>query len=126
MQESLKLIYEIITSYVEQEREGIDLGEEQQALSIIDVFSGQMTDPVIEKLKESNIKLTMVPANMTNLFQPLDLTVNGSAKAFLKKKFTEQYSSLNFYASRRKKVDRRYRCRAKAIYPETSTYQVDQ
>ena len=30
---------------------------------------------------------------MTNLFQPLDLTVNGSAKAFLKKKFTEWYSS---------------------------------
>ena len=89
MQESLKLIYEIITFYVEKERERIDLGEEQQALSIIDVFSGQMTDPVIEKLKESNIKLTMVPANMTNLFQPLDLTVNGSAKAFLKKKFTE-------------------------------------
>ena len=89
MQESLKLIYEIITFYVEKERERIDLGEEQQALSIIDVFSGQMTDPAIEKLKESNIKLTMVPANMTNLFQPLDLTVNGSAKAFLKKKFTE-------------------------------------
>ena len=43
-----------------------------------------MTDPVIEKLKENNIKLTKIPANMANLFQPLDLTVNGSAKAFLK------------------------------------------
>ena len=30
---------------------------------------------------------------MTNLFQPLDLTVNGSAKAFMKRKFTEWYSS---------------------------------
>ena len=37
--------------------------------------------------------MTRVPANMTNLFQPLDLTVNGSVKAFLKKKFTEWYSS---------------------------------
>ena len=30
---------------------------------------------------------------MTNLSQPLDLTANGSAKAFLKKKFREWYSS---------------------------------
>ena len=52
-----------------------------------------MTDPLIQKLKESKIKVTRVPVNMTNLFQPLDLTVNGSAKAFLKKKFTEWYSS---------------------------------
>ena len=87
-QELLKLIDEIITPCVEKEREILDLGEQQQALLIIDVFSGQMTDPVIEKLR-NNIKLTRVPANMTNLFQPLDLTVNGSGKAFLKKKFTE-------------------------------------
>ena len=30
---------------------------------------------------------------MTNLFQPLDRTVNGAAKAFLKSKFTEWYSN---------------------------------
>ena len=29
---------------------------------------------------------------MTNLFQPLDLTINRSAKAFMKKKFAEWYS----------------------------------
>ena len=90
---SLKLIDEIITPYVEKEREMLDLGEEQQALLIIDAFPGQMTDPVFEKLKENNIKLTRVSANITNLFQPLDLTVTSSAKAFLKKKFTEWYDS---------------------------------
>ena len=37
-QESLKLINEITTPYVEKEREMLDLGEEQQALLIIDVF----------------------------------------------------------------------------------------
>ena len=83
-QESLKLIDEIITPYVEKEHEMLDLGEEQQPLLIIYVFSGQMTDQFIENLKENNIKLTRVPANMRNLFQPLDLTVNGSAKAFFK------------------------------------------
>ena len=71
----------------------LDLGKDQPALLIIDVFSGQMTDPVIQRLEENHTKLIRVPPNMMNLFQPLDLTVNGSAKAFMKKKFTEWYSS---------------------------------
>ena len=90
--ESLKLTDEIINSYVEKEHEMLGLGDEQQALLMIDVFSWQMTYRVTEKLKENNIKLKRGPANMTNLFQPLDLIVNGSVKAFLKK-FTEWYSS---------------------------------
>ena len=71
----------------------LNLGKDQPALLIIDVFSGQMADPVIQKLKENHIKVIRVPPSMTNLFQSLDLTVNGSAKVFMKKKFTEWYSS---------------------------------
>ena len=33
-----------------------------------------------------------MPANMTNLFQPLDLTVSGYAKSYLKKLFTEWFA----------------------------------
>ena len=91
--ESLKLIEDIITPYVEKERGKLGLSDNQPALVIFDVFSGQMTDPVMQKLKENFIKVVKVPANMTNLFQPLDLTVNRSAKAFMKRKFTEWYSS---------------------------------
>ena len=29
---------------------------------------------------------------MTNLFQPFDLTANGSAKTFMKRRFTQSYS----------------------------------
>ena len=29
---------------------------------------------------------------MTNLFQPLDFTINEAAKAFLKRKYTEWYN----------------------------------
>ena len=43
-------------------------------------------------MTENNIKLVKVPANMTRFFQPLDLTVNGAAKAYMKKRFTEWYS----------------------------------
>ena len=64
----------------------------QHALIIMDVFTGQMTGPVLEKLRDNKILLVRVPANMTNIFQPLDLTVNGSFKALMKKKFTEWYS----------------------------------
>ena len=43
-------------------------------------------------MKEHDIVVCQVPANMTHLFQPLDLTVNGSAKAFLKEKLAERFS----------------------------------
>ena len=48
-----------------------------------------MTTPVTDKLAENHMKYAKVPANMTNLFQPLDLTINRSVKAFMKKKLTE-------------------------------------
>ena len=63
---------------------------EQQALLIMDVFKGQMTDTVLAKLEENNVALIKVPANFTYLFQPLDVqgSVNIAAKQFLKQKFT--------------------------------------
>ena len=50
-----------------------------------------MTKPVIDKMVENYIKLVK-PANMTQSFQPLDLTVNGTVKVFMKKCFTKCYS----------------------------------
>ena len=91
-QESLKLLDEIIILYVEKEREELNLDKNQPVLLIIDVFSGQVTKPVIDKITENNIKLVKVRANMIRLFQPSDLTVNGAAKAFMKKRFIEWYS----------------------------------
>ena len=90
--ESIKLIHEIILPYVERERRRLD-SECQPALLIIDVFRGQMTRPVLDLLKENDILLVRVPANMTHIFQSLDLTVNRSAKSFFKQKFTEWHSN---------------------------------
>ena len=56
---------------------------------ILNVISGYMTTLITDKFKENHIKYAHVPANMTNLFQPLDLTFNRSAKAFMKSKFTK-------------------------------------
>ena len=46
-----------------------------------------------EKSSSLNIELVAVPANMTHFFQPLDLTVNGSAKKLMRKQFITYYSS---------------------------------
>ena len=46
-----------------------------------------MTEAVKQKLSSHNIELVAVPANMTHFFQPLDLTVNGSAEKYMRKQF---------------------------------------
>ena len=56
------------------------------------VFGGQTTDHVAQILDSLNIKVVKVPANMTHFFQPLDLTVNGSEKKFMRKKFVTWYA----------------------------------
>ena len=61
--------------YVKEERERFSKLD-QAALVIFDVFRGQITDDVLNLFKEKNIKTVFVPANMTNLLQPLVLTVN--------------------------------------------------
>ena len=54
-----------------------------------------MTEPVIKKIQENNIKLVIppFPPNSTNIFETIDRTVNGAAKVFLKSEFTEWYIS---------------------------------
>ena len=46
-----------------------------------------------QKLKSLNIELVAVPSNMTHFFQPLDLTVNGVAKSYMRKQFVTYYSN---------------------------------
>ena len=90
-QETLKLIDTIIKPYIAQEKKRLSFPPQQRALIIWDVFKGQMTDVVKDKLKSLMIEQVSVPANMTHFFQPLDLTVNRVAKNFTKKEFTSYY-----------------------------------
>ena len=52
-----------------------------------------MTDKVKDRLATIDVVLVPVPANKTHIFQPLDLTVNVSAKKFLRSCFTEYYAA---------------------------------
>ena len=90
--ETLKMIEKIIDPYVVEKRKILNLATEQKALLIWDVFKGQVTAGVLDKLATLNIECVYVPANMTHFFQPLDLTVNRCAKQRLKNEFVTYYS----------------------------------
>ena len=85
--ESIKLIKEIIIPYIEKERISLKPPKTQHALLIMDVFRRQMIEDVLTVLKDNNIFLVRVPANIAHIFQPLDLTINGTFKTFMRKKF---------------------------------------
>ena len=66
--------------------------EEQKSLIIMDTFKRQ-DNPTLEALCESNhCEIVIVPHNLTNKFQPLDLTVNKPAKSFMRNKFNTWFS----------------------------------
>ena len=54
-------------------------------------FWGQTTDKIIKVLKDNHILVTKIPANMTHLFQPLDLTVKKAAKDYTNQEFSDWF-----------------------------------
>ena len=89
----MKLNDELINPYLRRKRAELKFAKTQKAVVVWDIFRGQTTEAVKHKLSSHNIELVAVPANMTHFFQQLDLTVNGSAKNYMKKQFIVYYSS---------------------------------
>ena len=89
---TLTLIDEVIVPYIERKRKELKLAPTQKALLICDVFRGQKAAKVSKKLASLNIAIVSLPANMIHFFQPLDLTINGEAKRYMKDKFSTWYS----------------------------------
>ena len=58
----------------------------------MDNFKRQITDNLPSLLDDHNIHHCLLPANTTNLLQPLDISVNKPAKQFLKNKFEKWYA----------------------------------
>ena len=75
---------EVINSFQVEKRAELKLAETQKAVVVLNVFKGQMTEAAKQKLSSHNIELVPVPTNMTHVFQPLDLAVNGSANKYMK------------------------------------------
>ena len=66
--------------------------DEQMSLIIMDTFKGQDNDEVAKLCRKNNCALIIVPHNLTNKFQPLDITVNKPAKSFIKDKYNMWYT----------------------------------
>ena len=88
--ESIKISDKVIIPYVSAQRETLS-NPNQAALLIFDVFRSQITDEVTSHLLQNKIYFVTVPNNVTHLFQPLDLTVNGHCKKIMKNKFVKWY-----------------------------------
>ena len=89
----MSLLKKIVFPFVNKKRESLSLSKDAKALLIFDVFKGQTTPAVNNLLKDNNCIVQHVPNNYTNLFQPLDISVNKSAKSFISDKYQEWYAS---------------------------------
>ena len=67
--------------------------EEQYALIIMETFKGQDNDRLRELCSENYCETVIVPHNLTNKFQPLDIRVNKAAKAFIQNMYNEWFSN---------------------------------
>ena len=89
--ESWKLIEEILQPYIKKVIERENLPVDQISIVNMDVFKGQVTPMALNLYKESNIVVVLLPTNMTNFLQPLNLTVNGYVKKIMRGKFNAWY-----------------------------------
>jgi len=62
------------------------------ALLIFDNFKGQCTETLLKLLDENNVSVVLIPPNCTDRLQPLDVSVNKSAKEFLRRKLHAWYT----------------------------------
>ena len=90
-EESIKFVKEIILPYVVEKRKELKLPNDQKALLIFDVFTGQMTSVFNVFIDESDMVSSHIPNNMTSDYQTLDAMVNKYAKTFQKRKFGDWY-----------------------------------
>jgi len=86
----MQYVNNIIVPFVEQTRES--LGEDKVAVAIMDNFKGQVTSAMTELLERHCIHTCLIPPNTTDRLQPMDISVNKPAKAFLKEQFQKWYS----------------------------------
>ena len=81
----VQYIKNIIVPYIQCTSESYE--EDTPALVIYDNFKGQITKSISDLLEANNTHVCLIPANTTDKLQPIDLSVNQPAKAFLKDEF---------------------------------------
>jgi len=85
-------VNKILLPYIREKRQQLSLDPVYPSLVIFDRFRGQCTDKFLSLLKDNGIYILIVPANCTDRLQPLDVSVNKTAKEFLRRQFQNWYA----------------------------------
>ena len=83
----------VLLPYVDQVCSTLNVGVNQAALAIFDHFNGHLTPRITQILEVNNTQSVLVPPGYINRLQPLDVTVNRSAKCFLRSEFQIWYAN---------------------------------
>ena len=76
-EKALEHLTKVLFPYVEKKKAELNVPAEQKSLLLFDVFKGQKTQRYQDYLESNGCAWVYVPANLTDQFQPLDITVNG-------------------------------------------------
>ncbi len=88
----IKYLEVIIVPFVIKTRENLGVSQSQPALAIFDHFKGQLTGSITTALEQKNIHSVLIPPSCTDKLQPMDVSVNRAAKAFLEREFQDWYA----------------------------------
>ena len=91
-EKSIELLEKVIFPYLKQVKESLHFPKEQMSFIIMDTFKGQDNDLFLDLCKKNFCQVAIVPHNLTNKFQPLDITVNKPAKSFISNKYNEWFA----------------------------------
>ena len=84
------LIDKVILPFMKKIKAENNLAEDCKTLLIFDVFRGQTTVAFTEYLAKKNCIAVFVPLNMTDIFQPSDVSVNKNIKSMTRNYYSEQ------------------------------------
>ena len=91
--EKCKDVFKVnIFPYLSAKKKELGYPEDQRSLIILDTFKGKGNEEMKQLCAKNSCELVIVPHNLTNKFQPLDISFNQSAKKFISNKFNAWYA----------------------------------
>ena len=89
---SMPANFQVLIPYFEGAKKSLGLPATQKSLLIWDAFKAHGCESVRKRVEEANILTADIPANLTHLLSPLDLTVNKSIKLQERQEFTDHFT----------------------------------
>ena len=84
---AIEYFEKVIFPYLEKIKVQKGYPKEQMSLVIMDTFKGQDNDKMRKFCAKNSRESVIIPNNLTNKFQPLDISVNKAAKSFISDKY---------------------------------------